>query len=793
MAASISVSPKSLTQTTSNSVVGSSATSRGSGSWIILLSAKDFWFDTNIRVVKDSVINLRASGLVNWAPPGATPWRVGPNGTRPPYEEDKHRFPLPDAGCGSLIMRVGGSTYFVGEGGSIKVNESGNVKLMVNDDVLSDNSGSFTVNMDVPQDTEVNLQDLLTELRGLRQTILDKIDSDVESIAQGFSNSEAILRKLRIAYTFKTVLDTLTGTLTIISDATNVGRLKTSVMGVASPVEYGGSMMALHGAHMNGQTLAFVFDKNRYTSSVSQMLKSADSSQLFLGFDSLRYSNSIRLSLNGTDGANMIPIPHRAPREFCETLQLRGAQPLRTTTMRGLTELRQYVTTEFKTLEDLVSRRSYSHQQLNDLRQLLRDAKRSIIESKSRPTLFNIVLPPSFVSAGCNPAPTQISLGRVAANQTVLSAAYDALNKNLHLEQVMTAKSVGDGIVSGMQVYTKGKGGRTVQTILDVSSKASLAVDVGNLTVSKFFSSKPEEVIVEKPQEMLLAMPAEGTSLLLLTDVLSQALRHGADRGASEEPLLLPLGEPSSRRESYFTVKLYNIDDEATVFVNGAKAFERNYNSGGSIDITDLLRTGNNRVRLTLENRQEGYTYGFEIYQDGKSIFREECGEVNVSGCQSGARTGIVYDREVIIRVDERGYRFDPGRPNSASGNMQSEDNVVEVERIGPGRTPDEKMYQFTVPPNRWVETRIKVGPNQEVMVHHFLSDERVTVKLGGLTDSRLQRPGTILPLYTSRNCSADPGVRAKVLYTCIQLSTPESIKLFARRTVSVGIYIKGR
>jgi hypothetical protein len=242
----------------------------------------------------------------------------------------------------------------------------------------------------------------------------------------------------------------------------------------------------------------------------------------------------------------------------------------------------------------------------------------------------------------------------------------------LLVEQVMTVKSVGDGIVSGVQVYTKGEGGNTLQTVLNVSSKASLGVDVGNLAVSKIFTSKPEEIIVEKPQEMLLAMPAEGTSLLLLTDLLSQTIQHVVANRSGEEPLLRPLDKPSS-------------------------------------------------------------------------------------------------------------------------GNTQDQNHVLEVERIGPGRTPDEKMYQFTVPANRWVETSIKVGPNQEVMVHHFLSDERVTVRLGGLTDSRLQRPGTILPLYTSRNCAADPGVRAKVAYTCVQLSTPEGIKFFARRTVSVGIYIKGR
>ena len=673
VAANLTLPQTPAIQTRSNPGARSSVTPLGSGNWRVLLSARDFWFDTNIRAVKGSTIKLRASGLVNWAPPGDTPWRVGPQGTRPPYDDDKHRFPLPNAGCGSLIMRLGSSTYFVGESASIVVNEPGNILLMVNDDILSDNSGSFTVDVDVAQSAEVDPSELLTDLSGLRQSILDKIDSDVESIAYGFSNSESILRSLRVAYTFKTVLDTLTGTLTIISDATTARKLKTTVMGVANPVEYSGSMMALHSAYMNGQTLAFVFDNDRYSSGVSEMLKTAESSQSFIGFDSLRYSNSIKLSLYGPAGANIITAPHRTPPELCHSAQPRGPQSSKTTTaVRGLTNLRQYVTAQFQQLESLVAGRSYSRQQTNELRQLLRDARRGVIESKSRLTTFKVQPTAGLLSSGCNTAPTEVSLGRVAANHTVLTAAYDALNKNLQIEQVMTVKAVGVGIISGVQVYTKGKGGKTLQTILNVSSKTSLGVDVGNLAVSKIFTSKPEEIIVEKPQEMLLAMPAEGTSLLLLTDVLSQTIQHFASNRLNEEPLLRPLDKPGSR-------------------------------------------------------------------------------------------------------------------------NTQDQNHVLEVERIGPGRTPDEKMYQFTVPANQWVETSIKITPNQEVMVHHFLSDERVTVRLGGLTDSRLQRPGTILPLYTSRNCSADPGVRAKVSYTCVQLSTPESIKLFARRTVSVGIYIKGR
>lgn len=140
-----------------------------------------------------------------------------------------------------------------------------------------------------------------------------------------------------------------------------------------------------------------------------------------------------------------------------------------------------------------------------------------------------------------------------------------------------------------------------------------------------------------------------------------------------------------------------------------------------------------------------------------------------------------------------RSIRFYPGEADKKMENRKSGNLILEVEKIGPGRTPYEKMYQFTLPANQWAETSIKIKPNQEVNIHHFMSNERVTVRLGGLNDSRLQQPGTILPLYTSTNCSTDRGVQARVRYTCVQLSRPESIKLFARQSISVGIYISDR
>lgn len=119
--------------------------------------------------------------------------------------------------------------------------------------------------------------------------------------------------------------------------------------------------------------------------------------------------------------------------------------------------------------------------------------------------------------------------------------------------------------------------------------------------------------------------------------------------------------------------------------------------------------------------------------------------------------------------------------------------STIKEDKISDGRTADEKVHEFILPANQWVETSLLIKPNQEVLIHHFASNESVTVKLGGTTFPTLQKAGTLIPLYTSKNCSRDSGVKAKITYFCVQLNQSESIKLFASNSVRVGILVKNR
>jgi hypothetical protein len=131
--------------------------------------------------------------------------------------------------------------------------------------------------------------------------------------------------------------------------------------------------------------------------------------------------------------------------------------------------------------------------------------------------------------------------------------------------------------------------------------------------------------------------------------------------------------------------------------------------------------------------------------------------------------------------------------PPGGSRETPQATSIINADRITRGRTAEEKVHEFVLSPNQWIATSLQITPNQEVMINHFASNDPVKVNLGGITDTRLQKAGTILALYTSTDCSRDPGIKAKITYYCIQLNQPEGLKLYASNAVRIGVAVKNR
>lgn len=419
------------------------------GRWMVWLSPKDRWFDTGINVARGTTINISATGSVVWAPPGGRNMspRVGPNGTRPPFEEDKYRFPMPDAACGSLIMRVGATIYSVGEKRAVRVVESGTVQLMVNDDLLSDNSGGFSVKVEV----------LRAETNQFRRPINGGTEACV------FNTTECYVK-----------------------DKHHTG------------IDYWG--------------------ENKRATDI-----------LAAGCGTVSY---IQIN-NGKDHGmgNAIILKH------------------------------------------------------------------SVIDET----------------------------GRVITRYTLYA----------HMSSIESDLKVGAEVLKGQKIGFMGSSGygkpdywgKTPHLHFEVKMENTLA---NSALKESYWGYTPES--------------AAGYGYINPEDVFRN--------WQSDCPESVNPQSPKTPKSSY-SVRIYNIDDLATVYVNGTQVLQIPYKGTRQIDITNLLRPGQNEVRFVLENFQEGFTYGFEINRNNESIFRDECGAAGITGCRRSVETGRIYDRTVTIRVDD--------------------------------------------------------------------------------------------------------------------------------------------
>jgi hypothetical protein len=128
--------------------VPKAATTKGdNGETVYLIMGNESWRRTDIEVKRGQTIEISAEGIVRWAPDGIEKIDVTPDGTRPPYRDgwNYYHFPFPEAGMGSLVMRIGKGIYPIGSSRTVEAEDEGFVEFMVNDDKLDDNSGFFSV------------------------------------------------------------------------------------------------------------------------------------------------------------------------------------------------------------------------------------------------------------------------------------------------------------------------------------------------------------------------------------------------------------------------------------------------------------------------------------------------------------------------------------------------------------------------------------------------------------------------------------------------------------------------
>jgi len=123
--------PTSAVATSGQAVPGSFTVNAASG-----------WVDTGRTVRRGQQLSIQSTGEIHFGSGGDQV--ADPNGKQ--GDPSQPTLPLPSAGVGALIGRIGnGTPFLIGAQGSATMPASGRLFLGVNDRELSDNSGAFSV------------------------------------------------------------------------------------------------------------------------------------------------------------------------------------------------------------------------------------------------------------------------------------------------------------------------------------------------------------------------------------------------------------------------------------------------------------------------------------------------------------------------------------------------------------------------------------------------------------------------------------------------------------------------
>lgn len=108
------------------------------------------WQDSGLEAKPGQTIRITTTGSISWDPQLPT---VGPSGTSyaASTRQQPEDFPLPQATCGTLLVRIGGTMHIAGIGTQITTQTGGVIEFMVNDrwTSLKDNSGTFNANVEL--------------------------------------------------------------------------------------------------------------------------------------------------------------------------------------------------------------------------------------------------------------------------------------------------------------------------------------------------------------------------------------------------------------------------------------------------------------------------------------------------------------------------------------------------------------------------------------------------------------------------------------------------------------------
>lgn len=101
--------------------------------------------------------------------------------------------------------------------------------------------------------------------------------------------------------------------------------------------------------------------------------------------------------------------------------------------------------------------------------------------------------------------------------------------------------------------------------------------------------------------------------------------------------------------EELWTAKIFNIDDLATVYVNGTVIRQCEFSRTCNVELDPHFKKGENVVEFKFSNRWLYWTYGYEVRKGEKLMYQAKCGQVWLFGCKWNKDRGVVHQFEFKV------------------------------------------------------------------------------------------------------------------------------------------------
>jgi hypothetical protein len=106
-------------------------------------------------------------------------------------------------------------------------------------------------------------------------------------------------------------------------------------------------------------------------------------------------------------------------------------------------------------------------------------------------------------------------------------------------------------------------------------------------------------------------------------------------------------------------VRLYNVDDFATLYINGIKFISTKFSTDtGRIRLDKYLINGQNTLRFVTQNNggkepSNPMSYGYQVWVNDKIVLNEKCGQIGIGGCENHRNFpgGKVYEKLISINI----------------------------------------------------------------------------------------------------------------------------------------------